>query len=315
MSCDEREEEFLRKSFHSEGFDILHPFQPEWYNELITRENLTSQLCLLPKSTNNRKCYRAYLVGNTKRMWPHFISWLGSCVRKSLEVNTNGDINVTSEQMDSKSFIPRNSDEIRRSIPNNPLDTFTKDNIQRIMSDYTSKRSLDYEIFWSDDFDNPHRLVSMQRVASVSGQSYFDDHSMLNIHPTYGAWLAFRAVVILFCEQETPSRPELTPNPVPCLLSQNEEIAIQDAMKKALSRIQTKDLCSVLHQGRSCKSESSKDQCENEYDDVYKLWIGVRDCIQIGKKEYRYSNSQLLYHYTKDVDVLVEELKENKFLN
>ena len=88
---------------------------------------------------------------------------------------------------------------------------------------------------------------------------------------------------------------------------------IKDAMKKALSRSKEQDF-SVLHQGRSESRGSPTEYGDNEYDDVFEDWINVRDCIQIGKEQHRYSNPQLLYHYTKDTNILINQLKENGFV-
>ena len=45
--------------------------------------------------------------------------------------------------------------------------------------------------------------------------------------------------------------------------------------------------------------------------DVRMAWAALRDCVRLGR-EHRYSDEQLIYHYTKDVAVLMSALKEHQ---
>ena len=43
--------------------------------------------------------------------------------------------------------------------------------------------------------------------------------------------------------------------------------------------------------------------------DTMKPWILLRDCISVGRKEWRYDDAQLVYHYTKDPEIMRKELE------
>ncbi|CAN0351537.1 unnamed protein product [Phaeothamnion confervicola] len=49
----------------------------------------------------------------------------------------------------------------------------------------------------------PGRLVAVQRMAVVAGLCFLDPGTHLCVHPVYGPWLAFRAV-LLFDVQGPP---------------------------------------------------------------------------------------------------------------
>ena len=63
------------------------------------------------------------------------------------------------------------------------------------------------------------------------------------------------------------------------------------------------ELCVYLH-GTVC----SGSKWENVPDSM-KPWIQLRDCINVGREKWKYSQAQLLYHYTKDPEILSSELK------
>jgi methylmalonic aciduria homocystinuria type C protein len=42
--------------------------------------------------------------------------------------------------------------------------------------------------------------------------------------------------------------------------------------------------------------------------DVRLAWAALRDCVQLGA-EHRYSEAQLVYHYTKDKAVLLQAMR------
>jgi hypothetical protein len=156
------------------------------------------------------------------------------------------------------------------------------------------------EFFWSSTIQ-PEQLVSMQRVAECSGLSYSDPASKLSIHPIFGAWVSYRAVVVFVSKSrdlaQTASSYVLPPPiAVPCLLSTNEQDKAARAMKKALYSMPDQDLCTMLH--GTMKG------------DRYKDWIALRDVVDVGR-EFRFSENQLLYHYTKDLACL-ERASEDK---
>ena len=198
-----------------------------------------------------------YLIGNTKHMWPIFIKWYNSSEEKLV----------------------------------NPLDAYCKRNIDDILK-INFIPSTSYQVFWSSE-SCANKLVSMQRVASCSGLSYLDSKSHLTIHPVYGSWHSFRAVVIVqtkdisFIGSSSISIKSIT---LPCLLTHKEEEDAQAALRQALKLSDENRLCEQLH------GKGSSEQ-------VAAAWIVVRDCVSRGK-EFRFGDNQLWYHYTNDTKYL-----------
>jgi hypothetical protein len=59
------------------------------------------------------------------------------------------------------------------------------------------------------------------------------------------------------------------------------------------------------------------DEVTNNYDSSLQLetaraWIAMRDAIETGKAKYRFSENQLLYHYTKDTKYLVRAAMDGR---
>lgn len=198
---------------------------------------------------------RGFLIGNTKHLWPHFKEWY------------------------------------KRQSPclQDPLDTYCRECIERSFRKYFDDSSS-FTIYWSQK-TQPDKLVSMQRVAMESGFAYHDPTTQLTIHPLFGPWNSYRAVVILHDDCSIPATCIPPPSRIPCLLTPQEEKCAKEATKHALEVSDTRNLCHQLHGGGAN---------DPDIQTVCKAWIAMRDCIQRGKAEYRYDEDQLMYHYTKD---------------
>ena len=59
----------------AKGFDIVHPFNSQWYNNHIATLSLSTPLAPLPTLSHPQSC-GALLIGNSKAVWPHFVDWL-----------------------------------------------------------------------------------------------------------------------------------------------------------------------------------------------------------------------------------------------
>eukprot|EP00957_Ditylum_brightwellii_P043342 3285324-Ditylum_brightwellii.AAC.1 len=160
----------------------------------------------------------------------------------------------------------------------------------------------------------------MQRAAKVTGQYWHDEEgTKLCVHPKFGTWKAFRAVVVFHTNNKAndtndsiiPEAPPLCP----CPLSEEEIQKARESMEYALKvsgysngyaasrgSSGTDDLCQYLHNSVSSGSDWSK------VSPSMRPWIQLRDCISVGREEYKYCDNQILYHYTKDVDILKREL-------
>lgn len=231
----------LKEDLYAVGFDIFHPFDPSLYNRCIETENLPLEP--LPEAQ-----MVAYLIGNTKLIWPFFREWYRS-----------------------------------HGTDSDPFDTFCQKTLERIFQ--RNLQGKEYHVYWSFE-SSPEKLVSMQRVASVSGLSFLDTKSHLSIHPVYGTWHSFRAVVVV--KAEGPNLP--TPTPAPCLLTPQEQEKAKVAMFHALEVSDKDRLCDQLH-GKGPSEQ------------VAAAWIELRDCVSVGK-EFRFDEDQLWYHYTKDTKFL-----------
>ena len=166
-----------------------------------------------------------------------------------------------------------------------PLDTYCQQSITQILENHFGSINEGYLVYWSSDY-SADKLVSMQRVASCSGLYYLDTTTHLTVHPKFGAWHSFRAVVIVRLEQPQPSE-EVPVKSLPCLLSVEEEQEARKEFQKALQISDETKLCEQLHGNGPAE-------------DVARAWIAVRDVVILGKDEHRFYDDQLMYHYTKN---------------
>ena len=252
----------LGERLAAHGLDITHPFDVRWYNDLIKEQ----QLPLVPLPSFGREDGQALgiLVGNSAALWLPFLRWLGA--------QPNPD------------SIPDPLDTFTSTIINQELDVLVQ---QEMKKGNGANCTVARDVFWAALGEPQERLVSMQRVAVVSGVCYHDSETQLAIHPTFGSWLGFRAVIVLDID------PNLGPPParVPCLLSEAEKTAAREAMAAAMRASDAANLCTQLHGAAGMEK------------DVRLAWAALRDCVSVGK-EHRYSEAQLVYHYTKDRTVL-----------
>ncbi|VEU45212.1 unnamed protein product [Pseudo-nitzschia multistriata] len=327
----------LADALRCAGFDIFHgPFSPKKYNDLLECEGLEG-LSRLPEerrctgssgsnSSGSNSDYEAYLIGNTKHLWPVFLDWL-QLRRQSAASTATATATTTAS-----------------SIEAHPLDTYERTAIERVVreslgpdeekgkgKDANCNTNCDtnacrcYELFFSSDLGTG--LVSMARVASCSGFSYLDPHTHLSIHPRYGTWHSYRAVLLLASEGLPPGlfetgtkteTPILTPiqNPLSPIDARKSRKAFDRAL--AITTGTTTDelmdeameeLCEMLGAGlyRDVRDERQEEndndnnnKTKSKNETVAAAWIALRDSISIGREDYRFGTNQLLYHYTKD---------------
>lgn len=326
------------------GFDIFHSFDPQWYNDLLLQEDNGINLPLLlmaPTTTTgtptrsycNNSCssevqitqttiadnyctenYHAFLIGNTKYLWNFFVRWY-----------KNKNLHPT--------LI-------------NPLDTYVQESIESVVQKWfgTSSRcdqpnstrteeekdaGTSWRLYWSATMDNTNNdMVSMQRIAMISGFSYYDiEHTKLSIHPVYGAWHSFRAVLLIKKIQNKSIDCSCTingtdkcnvrctktaPTVLSCFLSENERQHALNAWKYAISRNNHSFNDSITGTRPNINLEHHSNNEDNIFhsDDHVKktttnatsatteAWIAVRDSISIGKELYKFGSNQIMYHYT-----------------
>jgi methylmalonic aciduria homocystinuria type C protein len=115
------------------------------------------------------------LVGNTRAIWPRFLD--------ALRANRPG--------LDER----------------HPLESYVEVTVLAALEPLLHRS----EVRWAHD--PPPRRVAMQRLAHVSGLAYLSP-SHLNVHVTYGPWIALRAAIVIDIEGPSGPSPE-PPNPCP----------------------------------------------------------------------------------------------------
>jgi methylmalonic aciduria homocystinuria type C protein len=180
------------------------------------------------------------LLGNTRRIWPRFIA--------ALRQN------------------PCRLDE------NNPFDSWICESVETLIDGLTDITSVRYA------HSLPPDRVAIQRAAALSGLAW-NSPAQLSIHPKYGPWVAWRAVLVLPYEVVTEEGPleELMPCCKSC------EAGCIPVFEEALSATTTLDAKHVREQ--------------------WKYWLAVRDACDLGR-EWRYDSTQIEYHYTANPEVL-----------
>lgn len=305
-------EEQLRDALFALGFDIFHgPFPPSIYNDLLESEGLVEKglLSKLPEKisttvqegTVSRYEVDAYLIGNSKHLWPIFLQWLYSENKTKRQKMANNNAN-SDEILETKFTL----------LIEDPLDTYEqiaiKDAVDRIFADEN------IHLFWSSDYD-PSRMVSMARISHCTGFSYLDKHTHLSVHPTIGTWHSYRAVLLIPKEKSSATLGtsiKVLTNPMSAL----DQTAANEAFDRALAistgkEIETQgesstDLCAedtaIISEelGKGIYKNSDKQQKNDRKTRVARAWIQLREAISIGHEKYRFDDNQLWYHYTKD---------------
>ena len=185
-----------------------------------------------------RKAPVGFLVGNTKALWEVFL--------RALEAEPS-----------------RREDE-------HPLDGYAKAHITRAADTLNAP----HVILWADDVGPS--AAPVQRIAHATGLAWLSP-SHLSVHPVYGPWFAFRAVVLVDRDGDGFGR---SIPPDPCSACHKPCMA---ALDTAVSKSETLD--------HSAVSEH------------FELWRRVRDVCPEGAP-HRYDEAQLRYHYTKDKELL-----------
>ena len=336
------------------GFDICHPFHTKWYNDRIQQEGLVAsgqlQEILADTDGTSSSSRAAWLVGTTKSIWPLFCQWLVE--QYKAEYDKNGSISSRSSNRMTKT--PREVVTREQSIAmetvahrQDPFDTFCDDQLRRLLRCHASvsSQAQSYEIYWTHGGKETYAindegvaslqqqqqqqqrqdkdfLVSMARAAQVAGLCWNDDEgTKMCVHPKYGTWHTFRAVVVLLGDDHKNNnvRP---PPPIPqCPVKLEEINAAKKQMQMAI-QLSAADNSGVDH-GKDNMTETAKSLgkylrhavCDGSdwslVPPSMQAWIDLRDSFSLGRNAFRYSDPQLLYHYTKDPGILINEIKRH----
>lgn len=200
----------LADELRSAGLDVIAPMRVSWYNDYLRELGLATDSTtylessgeehasgeaaafkLRPLPDYNRDGNAlAFLIGNSKALWPSFLSWLA-------------------QQGDDPTQV------------SDPVDTYTGDMIKQAVERFAASAAtpaVAHQTFWAHEM-TADRLVDMNRVSRVCGACYFSDEMFLSVHPTFGSWVAFRAVVVF----DLPATHLKGPPPhLPSLISDEE---------------------------------------------------------------------------------------------
>jgi len=160
----------------------------------------------------------------------------------------------------TKNIWPYFVDSLRANeLPANPLDTFVEREIRELTIDMNVR-----DIFFTHD---SNRVLCFRRLASCTNLAHFSDDLGLCIHNVFGAWIAFRAVVVLngvsISDLGVPVSAPKRPLKFPC--SDDTKAAAAKQMQRLIAG--------------------------EDHD-----WLRLRDTVVIGR-QWRYEMPQLQFHY------------------
>jgi len=113
------------------------------------------------------------------------------------------------------------------------------------------------------------RRPAIQRLAALCGLAPLSLVGF-NVHPRFGAWIGLRAAIAFDCDAP-PGAPPAMANP--CVDCARTCVPLFERARLATGP------------------------------DAWRAWLAVRDACPVGR-EHRYSEEQIVYHYTKDRRVL-----------
>lgn len=147
-----------------------------------------------------------------------------------------------------------------------PLDAYARDRITTA----ATTLGAGHRILWADDVES--NAVPVQRIAHATGLAWLSP-SHLSVHPAYGPWFAFRAVIVVDEEcaahEPHPAADPCTRCPKPCVAALEEAVRVSRTL--------------------------DQDALTEHFD----VWRRVRDVCPEGV-EHRYGEEQVRYHYTKE---------------
>lgn len=232
----------LMAEFAAAGFDLFATFAAGAYNghaKICGRPELQ-----LPAKDGGTL---ALIVGNTRELWIPFVRHLKS----SLE----------------GAAILKGPDQ---------LDVYTRHIVQRVLAQCAPGEDADV-VFAYETIEANGRCCSVHTAGHVAGLAWYDaEHTQRSLHPTYGPWFGYRAVITLSGRAWHKGLPGSADGSLrcPCEPAELERVAALQAEVMA-------------KWGTICERES---------------WDGlveVTSAFTVGA-EHRYAPSQLRFHYSPD---------------
>eukprot|EP01129_Flabellula_baltica_P001757 TRINITY_DN1167_c0_g2_i1.p1 TRINITY_DN1167_c0_g2~~TRINITY_DN1167_c0_g2_i1.p1 ORF type:complete len:234 (-),score=40.56 TRINITY_DN1167_c0_g2_i1:110-811(-) len=138
------------------------------------------------------------------------------------------------------------------NITKDPVDNFDKIVLRECIQDVD-----DCFIIFSSDSPRSGRFAHIQTAGHVAGVAYYDKESYWSVHPEYGMWFIYKAVVIFpnISYSDCYDIPREIPDPV---LTEQEKTQIVTLTKKAMNEswtnigtlLEIRDVCEVGREWR-----------------------------------------------------------------
>lgn len=232
----------LRAEFAAAGFDLCATFPAGAYNE---HEKICDDPRLhIPAKDGNTL---AIIVGNTRELWLPFVRHLKS----SLE----------------GAAILKGPDQ---------LDAYTQYIVKRVLAQCAPGEQADV-VFAFETIETNGRCCSVHTAGHVAGLAWYDaEYTQRSIHPTYGPWFGYRAVITLPGRRWSKSLPGSADGTLrcPCETAELEKVSALQA--------------EVMAKWGTVSERESWDGL-----------IAVTSAFTVGA-EYRYDPPQLRFHYSPD---------------
>lgn len=178
----------------------------------------------------------ALLIGNSREIWVPFLAWLAHD-RQRLKLQ-------------------------------NPLEAYVEMVIGQVFEGFDTVHKIRYS-----HRPEPHH-IAFQRLAEVAGLAWRSP-AHLSIHPQYGCWIAWRAVVVIDVPGPSGDAPGMEPLCVDC----------HSGCVPRLNAVLSKSHLAV--------------PVDDDVAASWQDWLAIRDACPVGR-DYRYSDDQIRYHYIKD---------------
>ncbi|KAG0265281.1 hypothetical protein DFQ27_000687 [Actinomortierella ambigua] len=303
----------LQASLGRLGFDIVHPFAAQSYNE--TEVGKTNPL----PEFSQRSTLSIY-IANTKTFWEVFLRQYDSTKLTAVEAKDPIDHycehhipKVTVQALQDAGLLVIDQNMTKTSTPFTVAFSHYKPSVPAPGSCPEGSPDTGF-------VPPPEKVLRFQQVAHFSGLAFFNPVSYLSMHPTYGPWTGLRALIVvdleydpsqdnaqLFaseasrCGTTTLDSTALPSNPAFALLRQQPD---GEALVKDRERIIQEKWDALLARGYENRD--------------WREWIDFRKTTAIDRPDWQawqYSEQQILYHYTKCADRLqgwADELRERE---
>ena len=248
----------LRSSFATKGFDIVHPFTTKWIPK-----NVGGNLETLTYNGVSKE----YFETPTEH---HQIGFIVG--------NTSSIWKPFTESLQHQ-----------EQLPLHPLDDY----VEKQMHDLTRHLPIS-DIYFTHDSS---RIICFRKLANCTNLGHYSEDVGLCLHAKYGAWLAFRAVILLDTEDF-------------------DEDYLQEQLFGTNANVTSGPIEPLPFPGTEQEREQAAEKMKRLIDsnDEDNDWLSLRDTVSVGAK-YKYEGAQLTYHYAPSRrqrnDVLKQFLKKD----